>query len=96
MNNNFVNIDGNIIDKKTVKSVSKIEENYPMVIDFFTAPRGWFDFYVYCGNESVHYSESFRIGWFSNKPKSEFEKVEAFRKILEKKENILKLLEISE
>lgn len=54
MNNNFVNIDGNIIDKKTIKSVSKIEENYLFMFDF--TPYKWFDFYVYYDNKYIRYS----------------------------------------
>lgn len=90
----FIDIDGNLINRKSIKSVTKIDEDYPMVFTF--NPHGWFSFCVNYDNKYLRYSESFRIEHFSNKPKSKNIKDQAYRKILEKREEILEKIRLFE
>lgn len=90
----FINIDGNLINKDSIKSVTKICEDYPMVFTF--SPHSWFEFYVHYDNKYLRFSESFRIKYFSNKPKSQYEKDEAYKKISRKREEILEKIRLSE
>lgn len=90
----FIDIDGNLINRKSIKSVTVISEDYPMVFTF--DPHGWFNFRVYYNNTSLSYTESFKIKYFSNKPKSQVEKDEAYKKLTLKREEILENIKLSE
>ena len=59
-------------------------------------PHGWFQFYVHYDNKYLRFSESFKIKHFSNDPKSQYEKDEAYKKISNKREEILEKIRLFE
>lgn len=82
----FIDIDGNLIKRKSITNVTNISSLYPMV---FGSNYANFEFYLEYDNKSLRFYESFRIGWFSNKPKSVIEKDCAYNTLVEKRNDIL-------
>jgi hypothetical protein len=89
----YISIDGNIIKNDTIKGVSTISENFPLVFEF--KPSATYSFYFYYDNKYLHFYESYRIGLFSNKPKNIEEKNLAFSRIENKRNEILNIIKFN-
>ena len=89
---NFIDIDGNLIDSDSINCVTKIRENY----GFELSTHARFEFRVEYGFSYLLFVESFKVGLFSNIPKSQVEKDNALQKLSNRRDEILKLIKSAE
>lgn len=92
MKNQFVNIDGTIIKKDSITSITKIiigGDNGSMF-----DPKEYYVFHVQYEGGSLRYTEWYEIYYWTRYSKSQIEKDDALRKITKKRNEILTILGI--
>ena len=90
----FVNIDGNQINVDSIRIVHKIKiggDNGSMF-----NPKEYIVFYVEFDGGCLRYSEEYQINYWTRSPKLLFEKDDAYRKLTQKRNEILTILGITE
>jgi hypothetical protein len=94
MKNKVINIDGTLIAKKSITAITVIKEDYSRAGALGFNPRGIFSFHIWYGGNTMSFSSSYGLDFFSVKPVSEVGRQLAFQEITDKRNEILKKLKI--